>query len=125
MTKNYQTSSHHRHRRDRRQLGRAVLFLAKGSGRVVATDISPNAKEALDDFVTAAWPALEQFGLAPNASLSNLRFTDNLEAAVMDWRSPFRRMGRSGSSSSRNFINASMDCWGATSSSHPVRRVSR
>ena len=61
----------------------AALFLAKGL-EVVATDISPNAKEALDDFVTAAWPALEQFGLAPNASLSNLRFTDNLEAAVMD-----------------------------------------
>src|SRR5882757_6778279 len=61
----------------------AALFLAKGL-EVVATDISPNAKRALDDFITAAWPALEQFGLAPDASRSNLRFTNDLEAAVMD-----------------------------------------
>jgi 3-hydroxyacyl-CoA dehydrogenase len=61
----------------------AALFLARGL-EVVATDISPNAKKALDDFIAAAWPALEQFGPAPNASLSNLRFTDNLEAAVAD-----------------------------------------
>jgi 3-hydroxyacyl-CoA dehydrogenase len=61
----------------------AALFLAKGL-EVVATDISPNAKKALDDFIAAAWPALDRLGLAPNASLSNLRFTDNLEAAVAD-----------------------------------------
>jgi len=61
----------------------AALFLAKGL-EVVATDISPNAKKALDDFIAAAWPALERLGLAPHASLSNLRFTDNLEAAVAD-----------------------------------------
>ena len=61
----------------------AALFLAKGL-EVVATDISPNAKEALDHFIAAAWPALERLGLAPHASLSNLRFTDNLEAAVAD-----------------------------------------
>jgi 3-hydroxyacyl-CoA dehydrogenase len=61
----------------------AALFLAKGL-EVVATDISPNAKKALDDFIAAAWPALERLDLAPNASLSNLRFTDNLEAAVAD-----------------------------------------
>jgi 3-hydroxyacyl-CoA dehydrogenase len=61
----------------------AALFLAKGL-EVVATDISPNARTALDDFITAAWPALEQLGFAPNASLSNLQFTDNLEAAVTD-----------------------------------------
>jgi len=61
----------------------AALFLAKGL-EVVATDISPNAKKALDHFIAAAWPALERLGLAPHASLSNLRFTDNLEAAVAD-----------------------------------------
>jgi 3-hydroxyacyl-CoA dehydrogenase len=61
----------------------AALFLAKGL-EVVATDISPNAKKALNDFIAAAWPALERLGLAPDASLSNLRFTDNLEAAVAD-----------------------------------------
>jgi 3-hydroxyacyl-CoA dehydrogenase len=61
----------------------AALFLAKGL-EVVATDISPNAKTALDDFITAAWPALEQLGLAPNASRTNLRFTAELEAAVAD-----------------------------------------
>jgi 3-hydroxyacyl-CoA dehydrogenase len=61
----------------------AALFLAKGL-EVVATDISPSAKKALDDFIVAAWPVLEQFGIATNASLSNLRFTDNLEAAVAD-----------------------------------------
>ena len=64
----------------------AALFLAKGL-EVVATDISPNAKKALNDFIAAAWPALERLGLAPNASLSNLR-----------WRTAisFRRTARSG-----------------------------
>jgi 3-hydroxyacyl-CoA dehydrogenase len=61
----------------------AALFLAKGL-KVVATDISPNAKKSLEDFTAAAWPALKQSGLAPNASLSNLRFTENLDAAVTE-----------------------------------------
>src|SRR5258705_12569954 len=61
----------------------AALFLAKGL-KVVATDISPNAKKSLEDFTAGAWPALKQSGLVPNASLSNLRFTENLDAAVTD-----------------------------------------
>jgi NADH dehydrogenase len=41
----------------------ASLFLAKGL-KVVATDVAPNAEEALRRFVHAAWPALERLGLA-------------------------------------------------------------
>ncbi len=59
----------------------AALFLAKGL-EVVATDIAPTAKAALDDFIAKAWPALERAGLAPNASRANLQFTDKMDAAV-------------------------------------------
>lgn len=59
----------------------AALFLAKGL-EVVATDIAADAKTKLDAFVAAAWPALEQSGLAAGASPSKLQFTDNLDAAV-------------------------------------------
>ncbi|REG50687.1 3-hydroxyacyl-CoA dehydrogenase [Paraburkholderia sp. BL6669N2] len=59
----------------------AALFLAKGL-EVVATDIAPDAKKKLDDFVAAAWPALEHLGLAPGAAPSKLEFTDNLDAAI-------------------------------------------
>ncbi|MCA8217561.1 3-hydroxyacyl-CoA dehydrogenase [Burkholderia cepacia] len=59
----------------------AALFLAKGLD-VVATDIAPDAEPKLRAFIDAAWPALEQFGLAPNASRERLQFTANLEEAV-------------------------------------------
>jgi 3-hydroxyacyl-CoA dehydrogenase len=59
----------------------ATLFLAKGL-EVVATDIAPDAKAKLEAFIAAAWPALQQSGLAPGASPTNLQFTDNLDAAV-------------------------------------------
>lgn len=60
----------------------AALYLAKGL-KVVATDISPNAQAALDEFIANAWPALEQSGLSPGASRSNLHFTSDLDAAVL------------------------------------------
>jgi len=59
----------------------ASLFLAKGL-EVTATDVAPNAKEKLEAFVAAAWPALEKVGLAPGASPSKLRFTENMGDAV-------------------------------------------
>jgi len=59
----------------------ASLFLAKGM-EVTATDVAPNAKEKLETFVAAAWPALEKMGLAMGASPSKLRFTDNMGDAV-------------------------------------------
>ena len=58
-----------------------ALFLAKGL-EVVATDVAPNAEAALDDFIRAAWPALERLGLAPGASQARLTFTPELSAAV-------------------------------------------
>ena len=61
----------------------AALFLAKGLD-VTATDIAPDARPKLEAFIAAAWPALEQSGLAPGAAASKLRFTDNLDAAVAD-----------------------------------------
>src|ERR1700735_3801546 len=59
----------------------ASLFLAKGL-HVVATDVAPNAEAALRSFVDAAWPALEQLGLAAGASRSNLTFVADMPAAV-------------------------------------------
>jgi 3-hydroxyacyl-CoA dehydrogenase len=64
----------------------ASFFLAKGL-KVVATDVAPNAEEALRKFVHAAWPALERLGLSDNASQENLRFVSDLTTAVKgaDW----------------------------------------
>ncbi|MEX3840073.1 3-hydroxyacyl-CoA dehydrogenase NAD-binding domain-containing protein [Paraburkholderia sp. BR10882] len=59
----------------------AALFLAKGLD-VVATDIAPDAKQKLDEFIAAAWPALEELGLTPGASPSKLQFTANFEEAI-------------------------------------------
>ncbi|NEI72287.1 3-hydroxyacyl-CoA dehydrogenase [Rhizobium lusitanum] len=59
----------------------AALFLAKGLD-VIATDIAPDAEKRLRDFVEAAWPALEQSGLAPGAVPSKLQFTAVLDDAV-------------------------------------------
>ena len=61
----------------------AALFLAKGLD-VIATDIAPDAKQKLEAFVEAAWPALEHLGLEPGATPAKLRFTDNLDMAVAD-----------------------------------------
>ena len=59
----------------------AALFLAKGL-EVAATDVAPNAEEALKRFVEAAWPALTRLGLAPGAVRSKLIFTADVAAAV-------------------------------------------
>jgi 3-hydroxyacyl-CoA dehydrogenase len=59
----------------------ASLFLAKGL-KVAATDVAPNAEEALRKFVQSAWPALERLGLSEGASQSNLRFVADLPTAV-------------------------------------------
>ncbi len=58
-----------------------ALFLARGLD-VVATDVAPGAEAALREFVRTAWPALQEFGLAPGASQDRLRFETDLEAAV-------------------------------------------
>ena len=60
-----------------------ALFLAKGL-KVAATDPAPGAEDALRQFVDNAWPALEQLGLAPGASRSNLTFTTDLATCVAD-----------------------------------------
>ena len=61
----------------------ASLFLAKGL-QVTATDPAPGAEGALRNFISEAWPALEQIGLAPGASQSNLTFNPDMKAAVAD-----------------------------------------
>ena len=61
----------------------AALFLAKGL-HVRATDPAPNAEDALRKFISEAWPALEQLGLEPGASQSNLTFHVDMKAAVAD-----------------------------------------
>ncbi|MGR9193475.1 3-hydroxyacyl-CoA dehydrogenase NAD-binding domain-containing protein [Rhizobium leguminosarum] len=61
----------------------SALYLAKGLD-VVATDVSPTAKQYLQDFVDAAWPALERLGLAPTADRARLTFEPDLEKAVAD-----------------------------------------
>jgi 3-hydroxyacyl-CoA dehydrogenase len=58
-----------------------ALFLAKGL-ELIATDIALDAETSLRQFVKAAWPALERLGLAPGASKSHIRFTEDLSAAV-------------------------------------------
>jgi 3-hydroxyacyl-CoA dehydrogenase len=59
----------------------AALFLAKGLD-VAATDVAPGAHEKLHAFVKTAWPALEQAGLAQNASPERLRFCESLDDAI-------------------------------------------
>jgi carnitine 3-dehydrogenase len=58
-----------------------AFYLAKGLD-VVATDIAPTAKASLDAYIKAAWPALEELGLSPGASLDRLSFTTDLDAAL-------------------------------------------
>jgi 3-hydroxyacyl-CoA dehydrogenase len=63
-----------------------AFFLAKGLD-VIATDIAPTAKIALDAYIREAWPALEELGLSPGASLDRLIFTTSLDTALAsaDW----------------------------------------
>ena len=61
----------------------SALFLAKGLD-VVATDVAPGAEAKLREFVDAAWPAMQELGLAPGASRDRLRFEANLGDAVRD-----------------------------------------
>jgi 3-hydroxyacyl-CoA dehydrogenase len=59
----------------------ATAFLARGLD-VTATDPAPNAEAELRRTVAAQWPAMQQIGLAPDASPDRLRFTSSLEDAV-------------------------------------------
>ena len=59
-----------------------ALFLAKGLD-VVATDVAPGAEAKLRAFVDAAWPAMEELGLAPGASRNRLTFQADLQAAIL------------------------------------------
>ncbi|ABB11509.1 3-hydroxyacyl-CoA dehydrogenase NAD-binding domain-containing protein [Burkholderia lata] len=59
----------------------AALFLAKGLD-VAATDVAPDAEARLRQYLDAAWPALEELGLAPAASRARLTFTHDLAEAV-------------------------------------------
>ena len=61
--------------------GWAAYFLARGY-RVVAWDPAPDAEARLRHVVDAAWPALTELGLAPGASVDNLRYEPDLAAAV-------------------------------------------
>ncbi|MCF3168001.1 MULTISPECIES: 3-hydroxyacyl-CoA dehydrogenase NAD-binding domain-containing protein [Streptomyces] len=61
--------------------GWAAHFLARGYD-VTAWDPAPDAAVRLRRLITAAWPALEQLGLAEGASQDRLTVTDTLEEAV-------------------------------------------
>ena len=60
-----------------------ALFLSQGLD-VVATDPAPDAEDRLRDAVAAAWPVLEQVGLAAGASPDRLTFTADVREAVTD-----------------------------------------
>ena len=61
----------------------ATAFLARGMD-VVASDPAPGAEEALRKTVDAQWPAMQQIGLSPAASMERLRFAASPEDAVAD-----------------------------------------
>ncbi len=63
--------------------GWVAHFLARGYD-VTAWDPAPDAEDRLRRLVTAAWPALEQIGLAEGASPDRLTFAPTLDAAVAD-----------------------------------------
>ncbi|MGW1838579.1 3-hydroxyacyl-CoA dehydrogenase NAD-binding domain-containing protein [Streptomyces sp. NPDC002067] len=63
--------------------GWAAHFLARGYD-VTAWDPAPDAEEKLRRLVAAAWPALEQLGLAEGASPDRLTVTATLAEAVAD-----------------------------------------
>ena len=57
-----------------------ALFLAKGVD-VTAYDVGPDSERALFAFVKAAWPTLNELGLASDASISRLRYVSSLAEA--------------------------------------------
>jgi carnitine 3-dehydrogenase len=61
----------------------ATAFLARGID-VVASDPAPGAEGALRKAVDAQWPAMQQIGLSPAASMERLRFVASPEDAVAD-----------------------------------------
>ena len=61
----------------------ATAFLARGID-VVASDPAAGAEEALRKTVDAQWPAMQQIGLSPAASMERLRFAASPEDAVAD-----------------------------------------
>lgn len=63
--------------------GWVAHFLARGYD-VTAWDPAPDAEEKLRRLVDAAWPALEQLGLAEGASTDRLTVVPTLEEAVSD-----------------------------------------
>ncbi|WP_310719835.1 3-hydroxyacyl-CoA dehydrogenase NAD-binding domain-containing protein [Streptomyces lydicus] len=63
--------------------GWAAHFLARGYD-VTAWDPAPDAEDRLRRLVAAAWPALEQIGLAKGASQDRLTVAPTLAAAVAD-----------------------------------------
>ncbi|WP_262700446.1 MULTISPECIES: 3-hydroxyacyl-CoA dehydrogenase NAD-binding domain-containing protein [Streptomyces] len=63
--------------------GWVAHFLARGYD-VTAWDPAPDAEEKLRRLVAAAWPALEQIGLADGASPDRLTVTATLAEAVAD-----------------------------------------
>ncbi|QKV93108.1 L-carnitine dehydrogenase [Streptomyces sp. NA02950] len=63
--------------------GWVAHFLARGYD-VTAWDPAPDAEERLRRLVTAAWPALEQIGLAEGASPGRLAFAATLDEAVAE-----------------------------------------
>ncbi|WP_257136447.1 3-hydroxyacyl-CoA dehydrogenase NAD-binding domain-containing protein, partial [Streptomyces sp. st170] len=63
--------------------GWAAHFLARGYD-VTAWDPAPDADVRLRRLIAAAWPALEQLGLADEASQDRLTVTATLEEAVTD-----------------------------------------
>ena len=60
-----------------------TVFLARGMD-VVASDPAPGAEEALRKIVDAQWPAMQQIGLSPAASMERLQFVASPEDAVAD-----------------------------------------
>ncbi|WP_030374711.1 3-hydroxyacyl-CoA dehydrogenase NAD-binding domain-containing protein [Streptomyces rimosus] len=63
--------------------GWVAHFLARGYD-VTAWDPAPDAEDKLRRLVTAAWPALEQLGLAEGASADRLTLAPSLAEAVAD-----------------------------------------
>ncbi|WP_098896156.1 3-hydroxyacyl-CoA dehydrogenase NAD-binding domain-containing protein [Streptomyces sp. t99] len=63
--------------------GWAALFLARGYD-VTAWDPAPDAAVRLRRLIAAAWPALEQLGLADGASQDRLTVTATLEEALAE-----------------------------------------
>ncbi|MFF2921325.1 3-hydroxyacyl-CoA dehydrogenase NAD-binding domain-containing protein [Streptomyces celluloflavus] len=63
--------------------GWVAHFLARGYD-VTAWDPAPDAEDKLRRLVAAAWPALEQIGLADGASQDRLTVTTTLAEAVAD-----------------------------------------